>query len=111
MALTSVLYCNLLNIVYSPYYGSPPQIESLSVTSQKDEFVKLWEKKEIMGCEKIFGKSIIKTVHSPKLSSLLEFVAEIWALLSPIMSIQNLLILHWVLTEGPKAKLEGFVWR
>ena len=47
------------------------------------------------------------------MSSLLQFVAEIWAL--PIqsvqsVSIQNLLILLWDLTEGPKAKLEGFVW-
>ena len=38
---------------------------------------------EIMGCDKIFKifeKSIIKSVRSPKMSSLLQFVAEIRAL-------------------------------
>ena len=61
----------------------------------------------------MFGHSIIKSVHSPKMSSLLQFVAEIWAFLSLIISIQNLLFfgIAWVLTEGPKTKLEGFVWR
>ena len=60
--------------------------------SQKGEFVKLWD-------DKIFGKNIIKSVHSQKVNSLLQFVVEIWALSRPIISIQNLLILHW---EGQK---------
>ena len=51
-----------------------------------------------MGYDKIFGKGIsfVKSVHSPKMGSLLQFVAEIHerTLLGPIISIQNLLILH-----------------
>ena len=66
---------------------------------------------EIMQCDCIFGKSMMKNAQSPKMSCLLQFAAEIWAFLGPIISIQNLLILHWVLTKWPKGKLEGFVWR
>ena len=62
-----------------------------------------------MECDKVF-ESIIKSIHSPKMSSLLQFVAEIWPLFSPTIPIQKL-ILRWVLTEGSKAKLEGFVQR
>ena len=64
-----------------------------------------------MGYDEIFGKSLMKNVQSQKLTCLLQFLAEIWALLGPIMSIQNLLILHWVLQFRPSPKLESFVWR
>ena len=54
---------------------------------------------------------MMKNAQSPKMSCLLQIAAEIWTLLGPIISIENLLILLWVLQLGPKAKLEGFVWR
>ena len=69
------------------------------MTSQKDEFVKLWDVIRYLP-----GKSIIKSVHLPKVSSLLQFVSEIWTILSSIISIQNLPSNFASLTEGTKAK-------
>ena len=48
-----------------------------------------WEK---MGYAAILGKSMMKHVESPKVPCLLQFLAEMWALLGRILSIQNLLI-------------------
>lgn len=42
-----------------------------------------------------FGKSIVKNVHLPKMSSMLQFLAEIKALKCPDLSIQSFLILSW----------------
>ena len=54
---------------------------------------------------------MMKNAQSPKMSRILQIAADIWTLLGPIISTQNLLILLWVLWLGPKAKLEGFIWR
>ena len=59
----------------------------------------------------MFGKSVMTDVQSPKMTCLLQFVDEIWALVGPIMSLQNLLILHWVLQFRPSPNLESLVWR
>ena len=64
-----------------------------------------------MGYDDIFGKTMTKNAQSLKMIWLLQNAAEIWALLGPVISIQNLLILLWVLPLGPKAKLKGFVRR
>ena len=42
-----------------------------------------------MGCDKIFGKNLMKNAQSPKMSCLLQFAAVIWIPLGPIISIQN----------------------
>ena len=48
---------------------------------------------------------MMKNVQSPKMTYLLKFSAEIWTLSGPIMSIQNLLIFHWVFQFRPSPKL------
>ena len=64
-----------------------------------------------MRCDEIFGKGMMKNDKSPKMSCFLQIAAEIWTFLGPVISLQSLLILLWVLQLGPNAKLEGFVWR
>ena len=57
----------------------------------------------MMGCDYIFGKSMMKNTQSPQMTWLLQFVAEVWAFLGPIISIQNLLIFLGVIRLGPNA--------
>ena len=63
-----------------------------------------------MGFVRIFGKSMMKNASLPKISVLLQFGAEILALLCPVDSIQILLILSQLQTLRTETKLEGFVW-
>ena len=64
-----------------------------------------------MGYGEIFAKSMMKNGRFPKMTCLLQSAAEIWALLGPVISTQNLLILHWVLQFKPSPKLESFEWK
>ena len=52
---------------------------------------------------------MMKNGQSPKIPCLLQFVAEIWALLGPIISMQILRILHQVLQFRPSPKLESVI--
>lgn len=44
---------------------------------------------EILGHDGIFGKRMMNNVQLPKISCIMQFADEIWALLDPVISIQT----------------------